>query len=479
VIIKTLRFRLTLFYALGVAALLIVFSLVSYFSLKNLIFTDHDKSLEKHINSLDLILKSKLYSPNDKEPNFIIPKKSITELADSIIDIISQEIYVHSILNPKNNFIQVISPTDTIIYESDNMGAESLPIEGGQMDRITYRNLDNFKNSQIRLAVYKGPNYTIAVGIPLKETITTLNNLFTIFSTLVPLTLFLLIIGGWYLTQRSLKPIDDITKIAAEITTKHLHKRIKPSKHDDEISRLITTLNDMIDRLEKSLEKIQQFSADASHELRTPLTILIGELQNGLQKEMNPEDYQHIISNAIDEILVMSRIVEDLLTLYKADVNEINLQLSNCKLDELLTEIYEDSQIISLKKNILVSIDLKDKISILGDKIRLRQLFLNLIENAIKYNVENGAIKITLERKDNSALVSINDTGIGIPPGNENKVFDRFFRVDKSRTRSEGGTGLGLAISKWIVEKHGGTIEFKSEVNRGSTFLVYLPINHI
>jgi heavy metal sensor kinase len=477
VIIKTLRFRLTLFYALGVATLLIAFSFFSYFSLKEQMFKDHDLSLEKHINSYDLILKSKLYADTDKSP-VIIPKKSITELADSIIDIISQEIYVHSIRNPKNNFIQVYSPMDTIIHESDNMGADNLPIDEGVLNRITYRTLDNFKNSQIRLGVYKSQNYTIAVGIPLKETISTLNNLFSIFSYVVPFILIMLVIGGWYLTQRSLKPIDDITKTAAEITSKHLHKRIKPSRHEDEIGRLIITLNDMIDRLEKSLEKIQQFSADASHELRTPLTILIGELQNALQKEMTTEDYQHVISNSIDEILVMSRIIDDLLTLYKADVNDVKLQMSNLNLNELLSEIYEDSQIISEKKHIKVSIELQEQISILGDIIRLRQLLLNLVENAIKYNVEYGEIKISLEREDVWALISITDTGIGIPPGNESKIFDRFYRIDKSRARSEGSTGLGLAISKWIVERHGGKIEFESEVNIGSRFKVYLPLTN-
>jgi heavy metal sensor kinase len=477
VIFKTLRFRLTIFFALAVAALLITFVLISYYSLKDSLFKEHDRSLEKHINSLDMILNSKLHPIySDKSQNLIIPRRSVTELADSIYDIIQQEIYEISVLNPKNHYIQVFSPSDTIIYESDNVGKDDLPVEESQMNRIIFKTIDSYKNIPIRLAVYKNSNYTIAVGSPIKETITTLNNLNNIFSLLIPLSLLMLVIGGWYLTQRSLKPIDEMTKIAREITTKHLHKRIQPSRHDDEIGRLILTLNDMIDRLEKSFEKIQQFSADASHELRTPLTILIGELQNALQAQKTAGEYRHIISTSIDEILIMSKIIDDLLTLHKADTNDMILELKEIDLSQLISEIFEDSQIISMKKGIKVILESTDKILLTGDKIRLRQLFLNLVENAVKYNRKNGEIKIRLVKDSRYAIVAIEDTGIGIPIENGEKIFDRFFRVDKSRSRSEGGTGLGLAISKWIAEKHGGKIEYKSQVDSGSTFFVYLPL---
>jgi two-component system, OmpR family, sensor kinase len=473
---KSLRFRLVLFYSVGVAVLLIIFGCISYFSLKESLFHEHDKSLEKHVNSLDHILKSKIYTGNiGKSQNIIIPKQSITELADSIIDIISTEIYDLSLIKPKNNFVQVISPGGTIIYESDNMGSDDLPTEDAKLNSMIYETLNDFKDQKIRLALYQDSSYVIAIGSPLKETEITLSSLFTIFSLLIPSTLIILIVGGWYITNRSLKPIDEISKTAQEITTKHLHMRIKKSKHDDEIGRLIHILNEMIDRLEKSFEKIQQFSSDASHELRTPLTILLGELQNALQGVKTNEGYQRIISNSIDEILSMSQIIEDLLTLYKADSDDLKFNKEKVSLGQLFNNLYEDIQILALGKNLTVTLEIKDDLIINGDRIRLRQLFLNLLENAVKFNKQDGKIDISSMQNDENIIVSIKDTGIGITPVDGDKIFDRFYRIDKSRARNVRGTGLGLSISKWIVEKHDGKIEYISEPDKGTTFFVYFP----
>jgi len=432
--------------------------------------------LEKHVNSLDHILKSKIYIGNiSKSQNIIISKQSITELADSIIDLISTEIYDISLIKPKNNFVQVISPEGTIIYESDNMSDDNLPVDNVKMNEITFQTFDGFKDQKIRLALYQDSSYVIAIASPLKETEITLSSLFTIFSLIIPVTLMVLIIGGWYITNRSLKPIDEISKTAKEITTKHLHMRIKASKRDDEIGRLIFILNEMIDRLEKSFEKIQQFSSDASHELRTPLTILLGELQNALQGVKTNEEYQRIISNSIDEILIMSQIIEDLLTLYKADSDDLKLDQEKVSLNQLFDILYEDVQILAIEKNLTVTLNLKDEYVINGDRIRLRQLFLNLLENAVKFNRQNGRIDISISRSDKFIIVEIKDTGVGILPEDGEKIFDRFYRIDKSRTRNIRGTGLGLSISKWIAEKHNGKIEYKSESGKGALFSVYFP----
>ena len=474
---KSLRFRLVLFYSVGVAILLIVFGLISYFSLKESLFREHDRSLEKHINSLDHILKSKIYTSNiGKSQNIIIPKQSITELADSIIALISTEIYDISLIKPKNNFVQVVSPRGIIVYESDNMGADDLPVESAKINSMTFQTLDDFKDQTVRLALYQDSSYVIAIASPLKETEITLSSLFTIFSLIIPATLLLLIVGGWYITNRSLKPIDEISKTVREITTKHLHMRIKESKHDDEIGRLIVILNEMIDRLEKSFEKIQQFSSDASHELRTPLTILLGELQNALQGVKTNEEYQRIISNSIDEILTMSQIIEDLLTLYKADSDDLKLNKEKVSLNQLFSNLYEDVQILAMDKNLSVTFNVEEEYIIDGDRIRLRQLFLNLLENAVKFNKPNGLIDISFSKTEDNIIVMIKDSGSGISPGDGEKIFDRFYRIDKSRTRNVRGTGLGLSISKWIAEKHDGHIDFKSEPGEGTIFFVYFPI---
>ncbi len=171
----------------------------------------------------------------------------------------------------------------------------------------------------------------------------------------------------------------------------------------------------------------------------------------------------------------MSQIIEDLLTLYKADSEDLKLNKEKVSLNQLFSALYEDVQILALEKELIVTLDIKDEITIDGDRIRLRQLFLNLLENAVKFNVPKGRIEISFQTTDENVIVAIKDTGVGFSSADGLKIFDRFYRIDKSRTRNVRGTGLGLAISKWIVEKHGGKIEYQSEINKGSSFFVFFP----
>ena len=173
----------------------------------------------------------------------------------------------------------------------------------------------------------------------------------------------------------------------------------------------------------------------------------------------------------------MSSIIENLLTLAKADQGTLEVTLSEVDLGALMQELYDDSEVLAEGKNIAVSLTKKDPITIVGDKVRLRQLFLNLIDNAIKYTPVGGNVTLSVERENGSARVQVSDTGIGIPPDDVNKIFDRFYRVDKARSREIGGTGLGLSIAKWIAEMHRGTIDVQSEIEKGSVFTVQLPLN--
>ena len=232
----------------------------------------------------------------------------------------------------------------------------------------------------------------------------------------------------------------------------------------------------MISRLSESFDQIRQFSIAASHELRTPLTIMRGEVELALRKEKDPAEYRRVLVSNLEELVRLSSIVESLLTMSKADFEQQEVQYEEVRMKDLLEELYEDCEIIAQKKQIGIELRRNEDVTIIGDRIRLRQLFLNLIDNAIKYTPEQGRVSVSSERRDGFVKVQVQDTGVGIPEAELAKIFDRFYRVDKARSREMGGSGLGLAIAKWVAELHRGHIEVTSEEGKGTTFTVFLPL---
>jgi signal transduction histidine kinase len=237
---------------------------------------------------------------------------------------------------------------------------------------------------------------------------------------------------------------------------------------------------------------MKQFSSDASHELKTPLTILKGEVEVTLRKERLPQEYQQILKSNLEEINRMSQIVEELLLLSKADTGEIRLNKEDINLSDVLNEIVAQMDILARSKRLYLSTsNHHQNIYFFGDALRIRELFINLIENGIKYTEEGGSVHIVLEMEQNPpprnqsdwaggekekfVKIVVTDTGIGIAKEDQKRVFDRFFRVDKARSREEGGSGLGLSICKWIVEAHHGEIKVESELGKGSSFIVRMP----
>jgi signal transduction histidine kinase len=202
-----------------------------------------------------------------------------------------------------------------------------------------------------------------------------------------------------------------------------------------------------------------------------------GEIELALRSTKTPEEYRRVLVSSLEEILRMSSIIENLLMLAKADQGLYEAHFTEVDVETLVQELFDDCEILAESKQIRVTLKHNIPMKLVGDRVRLRQLFLNLIDNAIKYTPEGGSVKLDVERQNGMALLRVEDTGIGIPPEDIPKVFDRFYRVDKARSRELGGTGLGLSIAKWIAELHRGTITVESEVDKGSTFTVHLPIN--
>ncbi|RLB76738.1 MAG: hypothetical protein DRH06_05280 [Deltaproteobacteria bacterium] len=246
---------------------------------------------------------------------------------------------------------------------------------------------------------------------------------------------------------------------------------------EQEIIKLARSYNNMMARHADNLLRARQFSADVTHELRTPLTILRGETELALRNGRDKKQLRAVLESNLEEISRMSYLIEDLLLLSKSDLGEIPLKMEPLSLVEFIIELHHQAQLLATTKNIKVDLHCPDEQIILSaDSLRLRQVFLNLLTNAIKYTPENGSITIGLLLNKNNVEITITDTGIGIDDENLDVIFDRFYRVNKTNNRNDGGSGLGLAIVKWIVNAHAGSITVSSIPGQGSKFTVILPL---
>jgi heavy metal sensor kinase len=282
-------------------------------------------------------------------------------------------------------------------------------------------------------------------------------------------------VGGWVLARRSLSPIGYIASKAQSITSENLSERLHPRGTDDELDDLIGTINGMIVRLESSFKRMAEFTADASHELKTPICAMRGEAEVLLSKGRPAQEYQEGLAHFIEQFDHLNQMINDLILLSKFDASQVELKMVPLRLDLLIKDLCNLFQVLADQNEIALETVAIEEATVIGDKVRLQQLFTNLIDNAIKYT-SKGSIHVTVEKNKDSALVKIRDTGIGIPKEEQEKIFKRFYRVDKSRSRETGGVGLGLSIAEWIVHAHHGRIEVESELNQGSTFTVFLPI---
>lgn len=292
----------------------------------------------------------------------------------------------------------------------------------------------------------------------------------------LPIVLVLGSLGGWLLARRSLTPIGYIASKAQMMTSKSLSERLIPRGTGDEMDDLIETINGMIARLEESFKRMAEFTADVSHELKTPLCALKGEAEVLLSRGRVTEEYQEGLAHFIERFDQLNRMINDLILLSKTDSSQVELKMNPVRLDLLINDIGDIFQVLAEQKNIALEIDPIQETVMIGDKIRLQQLFTNLIDNAIKFTPEKGSIWVTSEKNGGDVLVQVKDTGIGIPKEEQENIFKRFYRVDKSRSKESGGVGLGLSIAQWIAQAHQGRIEVESELNKGSTFIVHLPI---
>jgi signal transduction histidine kinase len=282
--------------------------------------------------------------------------------------------------------------------------------------------------------------------------------------------------GGWWMMRRALAPVTALTQAAERVNEHNLGERLPCRGSGDELDRLTQVFNAMTERLNQSFARMREFTLHASHELKTPLTVMHGELETALQdKAVSPAQREQLESE-LDEVQRLAKIVDGLTLLTKADAGQIALAREPVRLDELVREACTDGKSLARPHGIQVSVTACEELTVTGDRHRLRQLLLNLTDNAIKYNVPQGTVTLSLRRTAQSAELDIANTGPGIPADLLPRIFDPFFRGDSSHSQTVEGCGLGLSIARWITQAHGGTIQITSEPKARTTATLRLPL---
>jgi len=282
-------------------------------------------------------------------------------------------------------------------------------------------------------------------------------------------------LGGYSLARRALAPVDRMSERARLITAERLKERLPVDNPDDELGRLATVFNETLTRLESSFEQMRRFTADASHELRTPLTVIRSVGEVGLRGRRDEVAYREIIGSMLEEVDRLARLVDRLLMLSRADTGQSKLSTDIVDLSELADEVAAQLGVLAEEKQQSITLERTGAPRWTGDRLVLRQALLNLVDNAIKYSPVGGRITISVAESPAAAVVEVSDTGPGIPEELQSRIFDRFYRLDKSRSRDNGGTGLGLSIAKWAVEVNGGQLTLEKTNGVGSTFRITLP----
>ena len=461
----SLRVRLTLWYGTALASVLVVCGLILYGALAKALKEHVDRSLEDTAAVAERSLEEHRFGP------FLLYEDLSQDFPE---------------LATLDKFFQIFGPTGQITIQSPNIQSRDIPLsrtalEAALAGQTTFESVRFSGEPPIRLIsvpVRHGGALVniVRVGTSLQPLEETLHRLLIILLITMPLALLASLGGGWFLAGRALRPVGAITQAGERIAGGDLTQRLSVSTAQDEIGRLAATFNAMIGRLEASFRQIRQFTSDASHELRTPLTVLKGETELALRRPRAAEDYRSVLESSLEEIDRMSRIVDELLFLSRADLGEIKMESRPVRLDQLFDDLKRQADVLGHGQAVQIVTGLIEPATVAGDDMRLRELVLNLLDNAIKYSPPGGRVEMSVVTLDGTARLSVSDQGLGISLEEQAHIFDRFYRTDAARAYTKKGTGLGLAICKWIVDAHHGTIEVQSEPGKGSTFTVILPL---
>lgn len=458
---RSIRVRLTAWYLAMLAVGLAVFGAGSWFAMRASAFHTIDEELEDRVRGVEKFMHLQIASLSPVE--------------------IRDEFREHSVLGPGGDLFQVCNDKGEWLYRSAVLENSQVPIRRPDQlgDAPIFEDL-TVQKTPVRFAtqrvVVNNQPYSIQVAAPMKEFYEALYRFRVIlWLALLPL-LLVAAIGGYLISMRALRPVDRITEAAESISISSLADRLEVPGTSDELQRLSETLNRMLARLNSSVQRISQFTADASHELRAPVSLIRTTAELAVRSGRTNEEYHEDMVQILAESERTSRLIDSLLLLARADAGEDRLQRELTDVRVSLQGALEQGQKLADEHGIGLSTFLPPRpIVVLGDSDALRRLFLILVDNAIKYSLPGGCVQVQLVVEGGNASCSVSDSGIGIPTEDLDHIFDRFWRADKVRSRGMGGAGLGLSIARWIALQHEGMIVVTSQPGKGSTFTVKLP----
>ncbi|MGA1863926.1 MAG: sensor histidine kinase [bacterium] len=497
--LNSIRFKISVLYVAILGAILIVYSTFLYFTLHYTLYNELDDELILKAKEITQTIDFYLEYLDDTQDALHIAVRKIIQFEDEHPDSYNYEIKeldkVRQFENKwlqqvdkydlKEDFINFLDPNFMSIVHSDNFNEKLLNVFIKNLKRDSKKNPAfiniNLKNNRIRAILipffYKDQQYFLQIGTSVKPIIQILTNRLIYIIITIPVILLFASFLGRLITSRILKPVFEITKTAENITHENLSERVESKHIDLEMRYLVSAFNDMIERLEKSFKYISEFSSHVAHELKTPLAIIKGESELTLRKDREAEDYKRALKINLEETERMLKVVNDLLLLTRLDYRDDVFKFEQIDFIDFLNEIHEQSQILASEKEIKINIHIaNEKIYVNGDKLHLRRLFFNILDNAIKFTQKKGRIDMSIFIENKKVIVSISDTGIGIPEEDLPQIFNRFFRGDMEENGTNSGSGLGLSIASSIAKIHKGNICVQSKPGEGATFSISLPI---
>ncbi len=380
-----------------------------------------------------------------------------------------------------DQFLQVLDARGVSTYRSPRLGARALPLsaaarEGARSGAPVFETVQIGARKVRLVTLSAGPGQPfVQMAVSLAPSAQALSRFLETLIVLVPLGLGLAALSGVVMARKVLQPVNEITRAARRINAEDLSQRLDVHGTADELDRLAETLNAMLARLEGAFAETRRFSADAAHELRTPLTALKGGLEVALRAERSTAEYRRVLAASLDEVDRLIRLAEDLLLVARSRV-EAAATRAPVELDRVALEVVDVGVRLGQPRGVSVRIRIDEPALVLGDRSALQRAALNLVENAVKYTPSGGLVELTVRRDDGHGLLSVRDTGPGIPPEARARVFEPFVRLDSARARGTGGAGLGLSIAHSIVTAHGGTLTLEEAAGGGSRFTMRLPV---
>jgi len=452
--------RLTLWYLTIFALAQLAFGGGMWFLLRHHLYELVDNGLKGQMEDLENCM-----AVQEKDA-------TITKLQEEVSEVYLQE---HS-----GDYLELYADNGALIYRSAFLQTHPVKLSAESGNRPVFEDLSiagrAFRFTRQTLEA-NDHVFTATTGVPTQDVVETLALFRSYLLMFAPFVLLVAAGGGYWLSRRALAPVDALVRTARDIGGSNLNSRLQKLDTGDELQRLSDTLNEMLQRIEGAFLRVTEFTADASHELRTPISLIRTEAELALRRSRKETEYRESLHHILLEAERTSRLIEQLLALARADSGREALQMRAVDLCHTLHDIAESWQQLASVRNLEFSrsIDGSDSF-VLGDETLLRRLTDILLDNAFKYTPSPGSVHLSFEQRGNNAVIAVQDSGVGIAEEDQSRIFERFYRVDKARSRALGGTGLGLSIAQWIVVQHRGSIAVESRPGRGAIFRVELPL---